>query len=153
MRLIAAAFTLCLAATAHSASVAIVERANIDKSDWKYSVGWDGVTLPSDVFGDILPVNDTTSSSHLEVRPALAVVFPACSEQAASFPQRRTAGGVYICTDIYWGGHCGYAVQPLGVCIVLGSEWADKISSFGPDKCTTCLAWRYVLCTMDWLST
>lgn len=51
---------------------------------------------------------------------------------------------MYICTDINWGGHCGYAVQPLGVCVVLGSEWAYQISSLGPDKCTECWAWTCV---------
>ncbi|KAI0692878.1 hypothetical protein BC835DRAFT_1355549 [Cytidiella melzeri] len=89
-------------------------------SDWKYSVGWDGVTLPSSDIGTPLS-NDT----HL---------------------QKRAVGGVYICTDINWGGTCGYAVQPVGECIVLGSQWNKKISSFGPDQCTVCYASSFNNC-------
>ncbi|KAI0703421.1 hypothetical protein BC835DRAFT_1023757 [Cytidiella melzeri] len=54
---------------------------------------------------------------------------------------RRTVGGVYICTDINWGGTCGYAVQAINQCIVLGSDWNKQISSFGPDECTICYAY------------
>lgn len=58
--------------------------------------------------------------------------------------QKRNIGGVFICPDVNWGGQCGYAVQALDKCIVLGSDWADKISSFGPDQCTTCTAYGCV---------
>ncbi|KAH8799686.1 hypothetical protein F5884DRAFT_905190 [Xylogone sp. PMI_703] len=56
---------------------------------------------------------------------------------------KRTPGGVEICTDINWGGQCGYQVQPLSdpnmisqvwQCIVLTSPWLYTISSFGPDQ-------------------
>lgn len=56
-------------------------------------------------------------------------------------------GGVFICTDLNWGGKCGYAVQPLDTCINLGSDWKAKISSFGPDLCTRCLAYGYIFCS------
>ena len=54
------------------------------------------------------------------------------------FLQKRTPGGVELCTDINWGGTCGYAVQPLNTCIILGDDWKNKISSFGPDPCQVC---------------
>ncbi|KAJ7459561.1 hypothetical protein B0H11DRAFT_2242376 [Mycena galericulata] len=40
-------------------------------------------------------------------------------------------GGVYICTGLGFTGTCGYAIQPLDVCIDLASPWYDNISSFG----------------------
>ncbi|KAJ7213493.1 hypothetical protein GGX14DRAFT_445308, partial [Mycena pura] len=52
--------------------------------------------------------------------------------------QPRTPGGVFVCTDINWGGTCGYAVQPLQTCIVLAAPWLNAISSFGPDPGATC---------------
>ncbi|KAL5498848.1 hypothetical protein ACEPAH_2203 [Sanghuangporus vaninii] len=58
--------------------------------------------------------------------------------------EKRTPGGVYICTDINWGGTCGYAVQPLDECIRLGPDWDGKISSFGPDPCTACVGYAFV---------
>ncbi|KAI5120973.1 hypothetical protein M0805_006645 [Coniferiporia weirii] len=61
--------------------------------------------------------------------------------------EKRTVGGVYICTDLNWEGTCGYAVQPLEECIVLGSEWSDQISSFGPDECTTCFGYEESSCS------
>ncbi|KAJ7489755.1 hypothetical protein B0H11DRAFT_2229779 [Mycena galericulata] len=47
-------------------------------------------------------------------------------------------GGVYICTGLGFTGTCGYAIQPLDVCIDLASPWYDNISSFGPDPGATC---------------
>ncbi|KAJ6560355.1 hypothetical protein B0H19DRAFT_1260965 [Mycena capillaripes] len=60
----------------------------------------------------------------------------------------RTPSGVKICTDINWGGTCGYAVQPLGVCINLTSPRKNAISSFGPDPGATCFGndFRNFLC-------
>ncbi|KAH0611913.1 uncharacterized protein H6S33_009965 [Morchella sextelata] len=60
---------------------------------------------------------------------------------------KRTVGGIYLCDDINWGGNCGYAVQPLYTCINMGSDWNDKISSFGPDSGTTCLLFRNSGCS------
>lgn len=59
--------TLSLA-LACSATPSGVERTDVDKSDWKYAVGWDGVTLPAYEIGtsSAMP-NDT---SHLEACPA-----------------------------------------------------------------------------------
>lgn len=94
------------------------------ETDWKYAHGWDGTTLP--------PIGTPLKSSNSSLSPV------ALSTQAV--------GGVFICTDINWGGTCGYAVQPLNTCIVLGSDWKDKISSFGPDKCTECRAWVTTNC-------
>ena len=39
-------------------------------------------------------------------------------------------------------GTCGYAVQPLNTCIMLGDDWKNKISSFGPDPCQVCFGER-----------
>ncbi|KAI0346647.1 hypothetical protein BDW22DRAFT_1481657 [Trametopsis cervina] len=83
--------------------------------DWKHSIGWHGSVLPADAIGTVTSVS--SNETHIE---------------------KRTIGGVYICTDIHWGGRCGYAVQQLGACISLGSDWNHQISSFGPDDCTTC---------------
>ena len=52
--------------------------------------------------------------------------------------QKRKVGGVYVCSGTNWSGKCGYAVQPLDTCVVLGSDWKDEIASFGPDSCTMC---------------
>lgn len=52
---------------------------------------------------------------------------------------------MFLCTDVNWNGHCGHATQPLNECIVLGSEWKNKVSSFGPDECTSCIGFAYVL--------
>lgn len=69
------------------------------------------------------------------------IVLPVPIAHRHAVSQKRTVGGVYICTDTDWKGTCGYAVQPLNTCIRMGQAWAFQISSFGPDKCTTCLAW------------
>lgn len=56
--------------------------------------------------------------------------------------EKRALGGVYICTDINWGGTCGYAVQPTYTCIDMGTDWDKKISSFGPDSGTQCVLYK-----------
>lgn len=91
------------------------------EADWKYEHGWDGAILPATAVGT--PVDNASSNSILASRAA------------------QNIGGVYICENINWGGKCGYAVQPLNTCIKLGSDWKDKISSFGPDQCTQCKGW------------
>ncbi|KAI0346650.1 hypothetical protein BDW22DRAFT_789809 [Trametopsis cervina] len=111
--------SLLALATAAAAVPSLPAARDADPSDWKYAVGWDGTILPSEAIGT--PANAT----HL---------------------QKRTVGGVYICVDINWGGRCGYAVQPLNTCIVLGSDWNKQISSFGPDPCTRCFASSYSNC-------
>ncbi|KAI5116313.1 hypothetical protein M0805_005521 [Coniferiporia weirii] len=88
----------------------------VPAEDWKSAVGWDGVVLESSAVGSVSAFKNATTDAL----------------------EKRNIGGVYICTDINWGGTCGYAVQPINECIVLGSDWAYKISSFGPDKGTTC---------------
>lgn len=62
--------TLGLAAVA---SAAIVQRADADKSDWKYSVGWDGVTLPADAIG-VPDAANATSAAHLQVRSHVRIL-------------------------------------------------------------------------------
>ncbi|KAH7113231.1 hypothetical protein B0J11DRAFT_541762 [Dendryphion nanum] len=47
---------------------------------------------------------------------------------------RRQPGGVFITTDIKWGGEPGYAKQPWDQCIRLDSPWWKSISSVGPDS-------------------
>lgn len=103
-----------------------------EEADWKYSVGWDGTTLPAAAIGDSIGTNGTS----LDV--STNIFFR--NHRFIWYSQKRTIGGVYICTDINWGGRCGYAVQQTGACIVLGSDWNKQISSFGPDECTTCMA-------------
>lgn len=103
--------------------------------DWKYGVGWNGVVLDPTAIGT--PTFNTTTRS-LEVLICswfyrlriIHIVLPT---------QKRTVGGVYICTDVQWHGKCGYAVQPLNECIYLTSPWYKTISSFGPDPGTECL--------------
>ncbi|KAF3931269.1 hypothetical protein ABW19_dt0210439 [Dactylella cylindrospora] len=41
----------------------------------------------------------------------------------AKFLDKRTIGGIYITTDINWGGEKGYKVQPLVDCIQLTAPW------------------------------
>lgn len=66
--------------------------------------------------------------------------------------EKRTVGGVYICTDINWSGTCGYAVQPLNTCIHLDFPWYHTISSFGPDVGTACTWYSDYNC-QNWLVT
>ncbi|KAK6526067.1 hypothetical protein TWF281_011106 [Arthrobotrys megalospora] len=61
----------------------------------------------------------------------------------------RTPGGIYITTDINWGGTKGYKVQPFNTCIVLDAPWLYTISSFGPDLGTKCLFYARRDCTGD----
>lgn len=61
--------------------------------------------------------------------------------------EKRTVGGIYLCTDINFSGTCGYKVQPLNTCIVLTSPYDLSISSFGPDKGTKCHLYSTHDCT------
>ncbi|KAM3066306.1 hypothetical protein ACMFMG_003183 [Clarireedia jacksonii] len=47
--------------------------------------------------------------------------------------EKRQEGGVFITTDINWGGTTGYAKQNWDVCIRLDDPWWHSISSIGPD--------------------
>ncbi|OCL05642.1 hypothetical protein AOQ84DRAFT_224656 [Glonium stellatum] len=64
--------------------------------------------------------------------------------------QKRTVGGIYLCTGENWSGTCGYAVQPVcysgqcdtaseiaAHCVILTSPWLRNIGSFGPDAGAT----------------
>ncbi|KAH8805232.1 hypothetical protein F5884DRAFT_902283 [Xylogone sp. PMI_703] len=73
--------------------------------------------------------------------PALSVVDNHISEMTKfsndtneSILQKRQPGGVIICTDINFGGTCGYAKQPYEECIQLTSPYFHTISSLGPDQ-------------------
>ncbi|KAL5354924.1 hypothetical protein BJX96DRAFT_170180 [Aspergillus floccosus] len=59
--------------------------------------------------------------------------------------EKREDGGVYICTDINWGGNCGFAKQPWDLCIQLDSPWWHSISSIGPDEYNAIVAYEYGL--------
>ncbi|KAL5521459.1 hypothetical protein ACEPAF_2207 [Sanghuangporus sanghuang] len=74
------------------------------------------------------------------------VVHSTSANATSTSVEKRTPGGVFICTELNWGGTCGYAVQPLNECIPLGSDWDKQISSFGPDPCTICFAYRESNC-------
>ncbi|KAF2100439.1 hypothetical protein NA57DRAFT_54528 [Rhizodiscina lignyota] len=74
---------------------------------------------------------------------AFTALFTLFAAQALAAPsanpiEKRTPGGIYICTDINWSGECGYKVQPLNTCIHLDDPWYHTISSFGPDQGTSC---------------
>ncbi|KAJ7218813.1 hypothetical protein C8J57DRAFT_1537328 [Mycena rebaudengoi] len=88
-----------------------------DLSDPKYTHGSDGI---------IVSVGTPSNGSEIE---------------------KRTPGGVFICDELNWGGRCGYAVQPLDVCIQLGSDWTFQISSFRPDDGATCYAYSKNSCS------
>ncbi|KAE9393708.1 hypothetical protein BT96DRAFT_943726 [Gymnopus androsaceus JB14] len=92
----------------------------LESQRYSLAVGWDGV-----------------------VSDALFIGTPA---NATGALEKRTPGGVFICTDLNFGGQCGYAVQPLGICITLTSPWYDTISSFGPDPDATCFAYSQNSC-------
>ncbi|KAI0703274.1 hypothetical protein C8Q76DRAFT_754412 [Earliella scabrosa] len=97
--------------------------------------------------------NSTSTSSEKFVN----AVFEEVSERPLPVSALRTngdaemsvanVGGVYICDGTDWTGKCGYAVQPLDTCIVLGSDWKKKIASFGPDQCTICHAYASNQCS------
>ncbi|KAJ7118539.1 hypothetical protein C8R43DRAFT_1112561 [Mycena crocata] len=74
------------------------------------------------------------------------VEAPTSPSMTQTLASRNTPGGVKICTDINWGGTCGYAVQPLNTCIVLTSPWYHAISSFGPDHGAACFAYSQNNC-------
>ncbi|KAH8800372.1 hypothetical protein F5884DRAFT_757980 [Xylogone sp. PMI_703] len=63
--------------------------------------------------------------------------------------EKRTVGGIYICTDANWKGDCGYKVQPLAECIQLTSPWQWQLSSFGPDKGTICVVYNTGNCGIN----
>ncbi|KAI5785404.1 hypothetical protein FPQ18DRAFT_394580 [Pyronema domesticum] len=54
-------------------------------------------------------------------------------------PQR---GGVYYCDDVHFNKLCTYGVYPIGVCMSVSDEFNDIISSFGPDKRTSCTVYE-----------
>lgn len=108
-----------------------------DKTDWKYTVGWDGTILDSAAIGE--QVGPSVNTTSLKVCSYHHPSYLQHNNSHLSQIQKRAVGGVYICEDINWGGKCGYAVQPLDTCIKLGGDWNRKISSFGPDPCTYCI--------------
>ncbi|KAI1327921.1 hypothetical protein F5Y16DRAFT_370152 [Xylariaceae sp. FL0255] len=63
--------------------------------------------------------------------------------------QKREPGGVFICTDINWGGTCGFAKQPWNECIQLTSPWYHSISSIGPDTFNAIVAFQDFSCSSD----
>ncbi|KIJ45934.1 hypothetical protein M422DRAFT_250723 [Sphaerobolus stellatus SS14] len=62
-------------------------------------------------------------------------------------PRRRTIGGIYLCTGENWTGTCGYSVQDLGTCIVLGDDWNNRIVSLGPDDRTVVVVFDSADCS------
>ena len=88
-----------------------------------------------------LPVSALRTNGDAEVslhHSAFSYANPADAERYLRQMSVANVGGVYICDGTDWTGKCGYAVQPLDTCIVLGSDWKKKIASFGPDQCTIC---------------
>ncbi|KAK6535511.1 hypothetical protein TWF694_001966 [Orbilia ellipsospora] len=72
--------------------------------------------------------------------------YPGHWHKSKKFTKRGNLGGIYICTDANWYGTCGYAVQPLGVCIVLTDPYYHSISSMGPDDPTLVTLFRDNYC-------
>ncbi|KAL0951080.1 hypothetical protein HGRIS_007818 [Hohenbuehelia grisea] len=96
------------------------------EKDWKYALGWDGVVSAPESIGAPVLLDYTPVPRGLE---------------------KRTPGGVFICTNINWGGTCGYAVQQLNSCIALTAPWLRTISSFGPDPGARCFAYSQNSCS------
>ncbi|KAK3936355.1 hypothetical protein QBC46DRAFT_419446 [Diplogelasinospora grovesii] len=55
------------------------------------------------------------------------------AENVASLSKRATIG-VFLCTDANFQGHCVHIVSPTNVCVPLGSDLNDQVSSVGPDQ-------------------
>ncbi|KAJ7190658.1 hypothetical protein GGX14DRAFT_407821 [Mycena pura] len=77
-----------------------------------------------------------------------ALTLPNAIRSSLVVRASRTAGGVFICTDISWKGapaasQCSW---PLNVCINLTAPWYRAISSFGPDPGATCFSYSQDSC-------
>ncbi|CCO31540.1 hypothetical protein RSOLAG1IB_10787 [Rhizoctonia solani AG-1 IB] len=88
--------------------------------DWKTALGWDG---------------KTTTPAQLDpgnvVKPTPGKPAPAA-----------ISGGVYFCTDADFKGQCLFVASfKEDQCVNFGSEFNDKVTSFGPDKGLACLLW------------
>ncbi|KAF7323816.1 hypothetical protein MKEN_00602900 [Mycena kentingensis (nom. inval.)] len=119
MRSVCALSAVLLLATT---ATAIVTPRQDEQADWKIALGWDGTTLPALAIGTpIGPFTANTSEPQVQ-------------------PRSGKPGGIFICIDVGWGDPCGYSVQPLNQCILLGSPWLRAVSSFGPDPGATCFA-------------
>ncbi|KAG8733722.1 hypothetical protein FRC12_018784, partial [Ceratobasidium sp. 428] len=102
--------------------------------DWKTELGWDGkVTSPA----ELDPKNT------VEATPS--VRGPACAAKICwhvltpVWQKRAMPGGVYYCTDEKFQGNCAYITGfNAGQCVVVGPDFNDKISSFGPDDGMRC---------------
>ncbi|KAK6532995.1 hypothetical protein TWF281_007161 [Arthrobotrys megalospora] len=98
--------------------------------------------LPFDTISyDKLPNKDYKHSDAWRVFDAARIQPDGKVEKVEKSPKKllkRTPGGIYITTDIFWGGQKGYKVQPFNTCIVLNAPWLYTISSFGPDQGTRC---------------
>ncbi len=67
-----------------------------------------------------------------------AEIFKRLDSSAANTLEKRTPGGIFICTGENYSGTCGYKVQPFNQCIVLDSPYYHNIGSFGPDRGALC---------------
>ncbi|CAE6375705.1 unnamed protein product [Rhizoctonia solani] len=88
--------------------------------DWKFAIGWDGKTTTPAQLDPSNVIKPTPG------RPAAAAV----------------SGGVYFCTDADWKGQCLYVAGfKDNQCVNFGTEFSNKVTSFGPDKGLACLLW------------
>ncbi|QRV79085.1 hypothetical protein RhiJN_07101 [Ceratobasidium sp. AG-Ba] len=112
-------FNLALAAIAALFSVGVDASpvALVARADWKDQYGWDGkVTTPVQL--------DPSNA----VKPTPGKPAPAALSQ-----------GVFFCTDANFKGNCVYVSGfNSGQCVGVGSDFNDKVSSFGPDQGITC---------------
>ncbi|EAU36832.1 predicted protein [Aspergillus terreus NIH2624] len=72
------------------------------------------------VFACLLSLAAAAPAENLSERDSGSMIV---SVTEANGLQKRVEGGVYICTDINWGGNCGFAKQPWDQCIQLDSPW------------------------------
>ncbi|QRV74523.1 hypothetical protein RhiJN_02539 [Ceratobasidium sp. AG-Ba] len=112
VKLALAAFAALFSVSVDASPVALVARA-----DWKDQYGWDGKA--------ITPVQLDPSNA---VKPTPGKPAPAALSQ-----------GVFFCTDANFKGNCVYVHGfNSGQCVGVGSDFNDKVSSFGPDQGITC---------------
>ncbi|KAF9885055.1 hypothetical protein FE257_000786 [Aspergillus nanangensis] len=93
------------------------------------------------VFASLLSLVAAAPAEDLTERSPMPVPFT-----ESTGLEKRVEGGVYICTDINWGGTCGFAKQPWDVCIQLDSPWWHSITSIGPDEYNAIVAYEDYNC-------
>ncbi|KZV91921.1 hypothetical protein EXIGLDRAFT_769509 [Exidia glandulosa HHB12029] len=118
----------------YNASTPTALDPSAEELEWLKSINWSGMIWPLESFAAVY-VDDPNTTV-----PVLA------SDADATLVKRTTYRGIYICTDVNWGGQCGYAQQPTNECISLQAPWWSAISSWGPDPGQKCYGYNSNLC-------